>query len=223
MKSHSAEAPTVAIATMFAIATIGTGFTSGYVENYRQRMMSEAAELSTRAASVVNAILALPEDAALRSQLAHAKAVAVFPRVVKTSSSELEGGGGVGVVSRRTAKGWASPVFLRGAGGHGGPSFKSTSTDYVLLLTTEGSISSLGKEPSEPGAGIVSYSWSNGLLARVNFQSVILRAEDQLNMAVYTQTARELISGGLDETLSVSGGLKAFPQSLGYYSVATHR
>jgi lipid-binding SYLF domain-containing protein len=44
--------------------------------------------------------------------LTHAKAIAVFPQVIKAAF--LVGGeGGRGVVSRRTKTGWSDPVYFR--------------------------------------------------------------------------------------------------------------
>jgi SH3 domain-containing YSC84-like protein 1 len=57
----------------------------------------------------------IPDMAIPRVLLARAKAVAVFPRVVKVALT-FGGEGGRGVVSRRTADGWGNPVYLRAGG-----------------------------------------------------------------------------------------------------------
>jgi lipid-binding SYLF domain-containing protein len=67
-------------------------------------------------------------------------------------------------------------------------------------------------------AAILSYSRSRGLFAGVNVKGVVLQPEDDLNLAVYNQTARELLSGPVDGAAGPSDGLKAFPQVLGRYT-----
>jgi lipid-binding SYLF domain-containing protein len=67
-------------------------------------------------------------------------------------------------------------------------------------------------------AAILSYSRSRGLFAGANVKGVVLRPEDDLNLAVYDKTARELLSdpvgGDPPDT-----GLKAFPEAVARYAV----
>jgi hypothetical protein len=46
-----------------------------------------------------------------------------------------------------------------------------------------------------------------------------VRPEDDLNVAVYNQTARELLGGQVGGDAGTAAGLKAFPQALGRYTV----
>jgi len=84
-----------------------------------------------------DAMMQVPDKAIPRVLLSRAKAVAVFPRVIKVAAT-VGGEGGRGVVSRHTDAGWADPGFLRGGGGSVGPQIGASSTDYFLLLIGEG-------------------------------------------------------------------------------------
>src|SRR5579871_1583885 len=99
----------------------------------RSNMRSAAAEQSAKAAKAFDAIMQVPDRAIPRELLAKARAVAVFPQVVKVAFT-IGGEGGRGVVSRRLADGWSSPVFFRGGGASVGAQVGATSTDYVVLM-----------------------------------------------------------------------------------------
>jgi len=49
-------------------------------------------------------------------------------------------------------------------------------------------------------------------------KGIVLRPEDDLNMAVYNKTARELLSDQRAGAAAPSAGLKAFPDTLGRYT-----
>jgi SH3 domain-containing YSC84-like protein 1 len=201
-----------------------------------------AAEQSAKAAKVFDEIMQAPDMAIPRDLLARAKAIAVFPQVIK-ASFVVGGEGGRGVVSRRTPQGWSDPVFFRA----GGPSFGwqagASSTDFVLLLMNDDAVSHLMKDQfalgaeagvaagpvgREAGAGtdalmhaeVLSYSRSRGVFAGVSLKGVVVQPEDSLNEAVYDKTARELLSNE-----NRSGGkpadITAFPRKINQYTKAT--
>ena len=84
--------------------------------------VKEAAAQSAKAAKVFDAIMQTPDKAIPRNLLARAKAIAVFPQVIKAAFI-IGGEGGRGVVSRRSTAGWSDPVFFRAGGGSVGPQF----------------------------------------------------------------------------------------------------
>ena len=86
----------------------------------RQEKVQEAASQSVKAGKVFDAIMKTPDKAIPRDLLARAKAIAVFPEVIKAAFF-IGGEGGRGVVSRRTRRGWSDPVFFRAGGGSIGP------------------------------------------------------------------------------------------------------
>ena len=200
----------------------------------------DAAQQSSRAAKAFEEIMDVPDKAIPRDLLAKAKAVAVFPRVIKVAVT-VGGEGGRGVVSRHSDAGWGNPVFIRGGGGSVGAQIGASSTDYFLLLMNDESIEGLMKDKFELGgeagvaagpvgrnagaatdalmnAAILSYSRSRGLFAGVNVKGVVLRPEDDLNMAVYNKTARELLSDDAAAAAHPAEGLKSFPNVLGRYT-----
>ena len=70
-------------------------------------------------------------------------------------------------------------------------------------------------------AKILSYSRSHGAFAGVNLKGVVIRPEDDLNYAVYSKTARALLSVDAPASGETVGGLSAFPQAIARYAKAS--
>ncbi len=229
----------VVLATLAAVVIVSARTPAAPAHDAQDKKMKEAAEQSRRAAQAFDAIMQVPDKAIPRDLLSRAKAVAVFPRVIKVAVT-VGGEGGRGVVSRHTAAGWSSPVFLRGAGGSVGPQIGASSTDYFLLLMNDESVEGLMKDRFELGgeaalaagpvgrnagaatdalmhAAILSYSRSRGLFAGVNVKGVVLKPEDDLNVAVYGRPARELLTDRVGDG-SQQGELQSFPDTLDRYT-----
>ena len=104
------------------------------------------------------------------------------------------------------------PAYLRAGGASWGPQVGASSTDYFLLLMNDESMEGLMKDRFELGgeaagaagpvgrnasagtdalmhATILSYSRSRGVFAGANLKGAVVRPEDDLNRAVYDQTA----------------------------------
>src|SRR5262245_28696917 len=237
MRSHRKNSLVAEVA--FAIVAVATLTPAAARSHSPEDKVKEAAQQSSRAAKAFEEIMQVPDKAIPRDLLARAKAVAVFPRVIKVAVT-VGGQGGRGVVSRHTDAGWDSPVFLRGGGGSVGPQIGASSTDYFMLLMNDDSVEALMKDKFELGgeaavaagpvgrnagaatdatmqAAILSYSRSRGLFAGANVKGVVIRPEDDLNLAVYDKTARELLSD-TKANASPQDGLKAFPQAIGRYT-----
>jgi SH3 domain-containing YSC84-like protein 1 len=207
------------------------------------KKVREATAQSVKAGKVFDAIMATPDKAIPKDLIARAKAIAVFPRVIKAAF--LVGGeGGRGVVSRRTSSGWSDPVFFRAGGGSVGPQVGASATDIVLLFMNDEALSGLMKDKfelgaeaavaggpvgREAGAGtdalmsaeILSYSRSRGLFAGVNLKGVVIRPEDDLNLAVYEKSARDLLSDEKRDSNDGKADLHTFSQTVTRYSTAT--
>ena len=67
-------------------------------------------------------------------------------------------------------------------------------------------------------AEILSYSRSRGLFAGINLKGVVIRPEDDLNQAVYSKSARELLSDEDAAPVIPGAGLPAFPQAIARYA-----
>ena len=196
----------------------------------------EAATQSAKAAEAFDAIMDAPDKAIPQDLLARAKAIAVFPHVIK-AAFVVGGEGGRGCVSRRTNAGWSDPVFFRAGGGSVGPQLGVSTTDFVLLFMNDDAVSGLMKDRFELGAEagiaggpvgreasagtdalmeakILSYSRSHGVFAGVNLKGIVVRPEDDLNYAVYSKAARALLSEDAPAGSETEEGLSAFPQAI---------
>lgn len=203
----------------------------------------QAAAQSAKAAKVFDAIMQAPDKSIPQDLLTRAKAIAVFPQVIK-ASFVVGGEGGRGVVSRRTSVGWSDPVFFRAGGGSVGWQIGASATDFVLLFMNDEAMAGLmkdkfelGAEASvaggpvgrEAGAGtdalmqakVLSYSRSHGLFAGVSLKGVVVRPEDDLNRAVYSKTARELLTDDKPAAGNTDNDLPAFPQAIERYTHAS--
>jgi SH3 domain-containing YSC84-like protein 1 len=199
-----------------------------------------AAAQSAKAAKVFDAIMQIPDKAIPRNLLARAKAIAVFPQVIK-ASFVIGGEGGRGVVSRRTSAGWSDPVFFRAGGGSVGWQIGASATDFVLLFMNDEAMAGLMKDKfelgaeagvaggpvgREAGAGtdallraeVLSYSRSRGVFAGISLKGVVVRPEDGLNQAVYGKSARELLTDDKRAVADAEAGLPAFPQAIARYA-----
>ena len=204
------------------------------------KKVKEAATQSAKAAKVFDAIMQAPDKSIPRDLLARAKAIAVFPQVIK-ASFVVGGEGGRGVVSRRTSAGWSDPVFFRAGGGSVGWQIGASATDFVLLFMNDEAMGGLMKDKfelgaeagvaggpvgRETGAGtdalmhaeILSYSRSRGLFAGVSLKGVVVRPEDDLNQAVYNKRAHDLLNDDKGTVANSEAGLPSFPQTVGRYS-----
>jgi lipid-binding SYLF domain-containing protein len=167
----------------------------------------EAATQSAKAAEPFDAIMGAPDKAIPQDLLARAKA------------------------------GWSDPVFFRAGGGSVGAQLGVLATDFVLLFMNDEAMSGLMKDKFELGAEaniaggpvgreasagtdalmqakILSYSRSHGVFAGVNLKGVVIRPEDDLNYAVYSKSARALLSEDARASGGTAEGLSAFPQAI---------
>lgn len=230
---------------VLAVALVGLTFATPLARSGddHEVKVKEAAAQSVKAGKVFDAIMQTPDKAIPRDLLAHAKAIAVFPQVIK-AAFVIGGEGGRGVVSRRTSAGWSDPVFFRAGGGSVGWQIGASETDIVLLFMNDEAVGALMKDKfelgaeaavaggpvgREAGAGtdalmhaeILSYSRSRGLFAGVNLEGVVIRPEDDLNQAVYRKRARELLGSEGRTSTDTGAGLPAFPQAVDRYTATS--
>ncbi|HMF93405.1 MAG TPA: lipid-binding SYLF domain-containing protein [Vicinamibacterales bacterium] len=203
----------------------------------RDKKVKEAASQSAKAARAFEAIMQEPEKAIPADVLSQAKAIMVFPQVIKVAFA-VGGEGGRGVVSRHVNGGWSQPIFVRGGGPSVGAQIGASATDFFMLLMTDDSVQGLMKDKFEVGAEvsaaagpvgkyhgagtdatmqaeILTYSRSHGLFAGANVKGIVIKPENDLNTAVYNKTARELLAD--DAGADIDAKLAVFPQTLGRY------
>lgn len=227
---------------VIAIGILAIALAGASAPDQRDKLRHEAASQSAKAAKAFDAIMQVPDKAIPDELLAKAKAIAVFPQVMKVAFT-VGGEGGRGVVSRRVGEGWGQPVFVRAGGGSVGPQIGVSSTDLFVLLMNDESVESLLKDRFALGgdagvaagpvgrhagastdalmhAAMLSYSRSRGLFAGVALKGIVVRPEDELNLAVYNKTAEELLQQLPGEPAAASD-LDAFPRALTRYTPAT--
>jgi len=225
---------------ILAFAALTSTLLTAQSDDYHEKKVREASSQSVKAGQVFDAIMKTPDKAIPQELLAHAKAIAVFPQVVKAAFF-FGGEGGRGVVSRHTQNGWSEPVFFRAGGGSVGPQIGASATDIVLLFMNDEAVAGLMKDKFELGAEaavaggpvgraasagtdalmtaeILSYSRSRGLFAGVNLKGIVIRPEDDLNFAVYKQSARELLDPARRETGDTAAGLRSFSKTISHYT-----
>jgi len=219
-----------------AVIVIGSSHV-GAIDS-REKMRQEAAAQSAKAAKAFEAIMQVPDKAIPRDLLAKAKAIAVFPQVLKVAFA-VGGEGGRGVVSKRAGDHWGHPVLLRAGGGSFGFQIGASSMDLFVLLMNDESVDSLMKDRfglgGEAGvaagpvgrnagaatdalmqAAMLSYSRSRGVFAGLALKGVVIKPEDDLNLAVYNRTAEELLKEPVET--DATSDLEAFPRALNRYT-----
>src|SRR5260221_2357574 len=128
---HEKHAILVGLVALAAIVTLEAYSPAASSDDAKHA--KEAAEQASRAAKAFDAIMQVPDKAIPRDLLRRAKAVAVFPRVIKVALT-VGGGGGRGVGSRQSASGSGHPVVNRGARASVGPRLVASSADSFLVL-----------------------------------------------------------------------------------------
>lgn len=173
--------------------------------------------------------------------LKRAKAVAVFPNVLK-GAFIIGGQGGKGVISQRIGGMWGPPAMFKLGGGSIGLQAGGSSTDIILLFMTDGSLKNLLEDKFEIGgeataaagpvgrtarattdaqfqAAILSYSRSKGLFAGIALTGAVISADNDANMALYSTNARDLLTGtNRTSTALTPPATKPFQQALERYS-----
>jgi lipid-binding SYLF domain-containing protein len=204
------------IRSLFAISTILilTFSVGSYAQNKEVR---DAAKTANKATKALNEVMAIPADAIPEALIRRAKAVAVFPDVLK-AAFVVGGSGGKGLISRRVGNGWSAPALFKIGGGSFGAQIGASSTDYVMLFMTDEGLASLLQDKFEIGgeasvaagpigrtakastdaqmkAAILSYSRSKGLFAGVSLTGAVITPDNDANRALYSLTAKDLLTG----------------------------
>lgn len=180
--------------------------------------ISNAAKTSRKATKALDEIMAISDKSIPEDLLQRAKAVAVFPGVVK-GAFIIGGQGGKGIITRRVrGEGWSAPALFKLSGGSIGFQIGGSSTDLVMLFLTDDSLKNLLEDRFEIGgeasaaagpvgrtakastdaqlqAQILSYSRSKGLFAGISLTGAVISPDNDANRALYSFTARELLTG----------------------------
>lgn len=215
------------------------------INSQNRKEFNTARKHSREANKVLSEIMRVPDKAIPRELLDRAHAIAVFPKV-KKAAFIVGGRSGNGIVSRRTANGWSTPVFYNIGGASFGAQIGGQSTDYVLLFMNEGALQSLLDENLELGgslsfaagpvgrtvaastsptldAGILTWSRSKGAFIGASLNGAAITANNSVNTAVYGMKAGEVLAN--PERINLSGSpaeLRMFTQTMSSYSATSN-
>ena len=206
----------------------------------------EASRKASDAARVFTQLMGAPDSEIPRDILNRAEAIAIFPGVLQAALG-IGGRGGAGVIARRTASGWSAPAFFKIGGASIGAQIGASKTDYVLLFMNTGAVDSLLQDKVELGgeagivagpygrtasasttpsldAGILSYSRSKGAYIGAAIKGVVLNQDNDLNRALYSKTAGELLAPGMTMSMTqIPATVRIVPQTLSRYSARRNR
>jgi lipid-binding SYLF domain-containing protein len=178
---------------------------------YRQEVQAERIRHAT---TVLDEIMAAPDQAIPASVLQKAEGIAVFPSTIK-GGFVLSAHRGKGIISvRDTATNtWSPPAFLTITGGGFGAQVGAQSIDIVLVVMNRRGLENLLRNQFKIGAGgevtagpvgraaeastdiqlraqILSYSRARGLFAGVSLNGAAIRQDRDANEDYYDQPYR---------------------------------
>ena len=180
------------------------------VADHPDKDIAEQAERAQKAGTVLNEIMGTPDKGVPDYLLERARAIAVFPNVVKGAFG-VGGSHGKGLIIARKGKGWGTPSYIDIGGASVGFQIGVSSSDLILIFTDEAGVKSLLQGKVKLGAdaavvagpvgrtaeagtdiqlksGIYSYSRSKGLFAGIALDGAVLTINDSANHKVYGKT-----------------------------------
>jgi lipid-binding SYLF domain-containing protein len=227
--------------TLVLCAVVSLLNISAFAQKDRGKELRDAVKTSQKATKTLNEIMQISDKSIPRDLLDRAKAVAVFPSVLKAAFI-VGGHGGKGVISRRLPSGWGAPAFFKISGGSLGFQIGASSSDVVMLFMTEDSLKNLLEDKFEIGgeaaaaagpigrtakattdaqlqAAILSYSRSKGLFAGLSLTGAVISADNDANQAVYSLDAKDLLTGANKVALTdIPPATKNFQEALTNYT-----
>jgi lipid-binding SYLF domain-containing protein len=227
----------LAVAIAILSVTIGAQTT---VSKKDQKEISDAAKTAQKATKALDEIMTIRERSIPSDLLRKAKAVAVFPNVIK-GAFIIGGQGGKGLIIHRIGNGWTAPAMFKLGGGSVGFQIGGSSTDVVMLFMTENSVKNLLEDKFEIGgeasaaagpigrtakastdaqlqAQILSYSRAKGLFAGISLSGVVISPDNDANRALYGHDARELLQGTVNPPVLVPPATNPSQQAVARYA-----
>jgi lipid-binding SYLF domain-containing protein len=212
-----------------------------FAQKSDSKEISDAAKTAQKATQALDEIMAISDKAIPADMLRKAKAVAVFPNVVKAAFI-VGGQGGRGLIVQKVGNSWGAPALFKLGGGSVGFQIGGSETDVIMLFMTDNSVKNLLEDKFEIGgeasaaagpvgrtakastdaqlqAQILSYSRSKGLFAGLSLSGVVISPDNDANMALYSHTAKEILNGGsLKPPVVVPPATKPFQQAVARYA-----
>jgi len=212
---------------------------TGISQNNKE--ISNAAKTAQKATHALDEIMAIRDRSIPIDLIRKARAVAVFPGVVK-GAFIVGGQGGQGLIIKKTGNTWGAPTVFKLGGGSIGFQIGGSETDVVMLFMSDKSVKKLLEDKFEIGgeisaaggpvgrtakastdaqlqAEILSYSRSKGLFAGISLSGVVLSPDNNANTALYGHTAKEILSGAtLTPRVVVPPATRPFQETVIRYS-----
>lgn len=222
---------------LMTLALILSGSLTVTAQTKQEKEVKVVSELSADSAKSLDGIMAVSDKAIPKRLLKDAKAIAVFPSVIKAAFI-FGGKGGKGLISRKLKSGWSAPAVFKLAGGGAGFQIGGSQTQVVLLFMSDDSLENLLKSKFKIGgdaaaaagpvgrsaeastdarleAEILSYSKSKGLFAGISIDGAVLSPDNDANKAVYGLEAKELLTGTNKVAIAdIPAATKSFQQSV---------
>ncbi len=207
----------------------------------KAKQVKKAGETAQNASKVLNELMKIPANSIPEKLLKDAKAIAVFPKVIKAAFG-IGGAGGQGLISRKLKTGWSAPVAFKIASGSVGFQIGASSTDYVMLFMSDDSLKNLLEDKFEMGAEgsvaagpvgrtaaattnaqleaeILTYSRAKGLFAGISLKGGVLSPDNDRNQALYGMNSKELLTGGNKVAIAdIPAATKVFQETLSRYA-----
>ena len=224
------------VIAIFSFLSIGT-----FAQNPKSKEVAEAAKTSQKATKALDEIMAISEKSIPSDLLKKAKAVAVFPNVIK-GAFIIGGQGGKGLIVHKRGNTWGAPALFKLGGGSLGFQIGGSSTDVIMLFMSENSVKNLLEDKFEIGgeasaaagpvgrtakastdaqlqAEILSYSRSKGLFAGISLSGVVISPDNDANQELYGHTAKDLLNGtAVNPPVVIPPATMPFQQAVARYS-----
>ena len=229
------------LAVGLLIATASNSAVAQMSEKEKAEQLRKAGKTAVDASKVMNELMNIPTSSIPEALLKDAKAIAIFPGVVK-AAFVIGGAGGQGLISRRLSSGWGAPTAYKFASGSAGFQIGGSKTDLVMLFMSNESLKNLLEDQFEIGgeasaaagpvgrtakattdaqlqAQILSYSRTKGLFAGISITGGVISADNDRNMALYGYPAKQLLTGANKvPTASISPATKVLQETLTRHS-----
>jgi lipid-binding SYLF domain-containing protein len=213
---------------------------SAAAQNPNSKEIANAAKTAQKATKALDEIMSIREKSIPADLLKKAKAVAVFPNVIK-GAFILGGQGGKGLIVHKIGNVWGAPAMFKLGGGSVGLQIGGSSTDVIMLFMTENSVKNLLEDKFEIGgeasaaagpigrtakastdaqlqAQILSYSRAKGLFAGLSLSGVVISPNNDANQALYAHDAKDLLAGTVRPPIVVPPATKPFQQAVARYA-----
>lgn len=212
------------------------------VNAYAQKSeMTKAQERVNSASEVMREVMRIDDKSIPREILKNAWAVVVFPGVIK-GAFIIGGQGGKGVVVRKLQDGsWSAPAFLNITGASFGAQIGGQKIDYILVVRNDSGLKGLLEDKFEMGgeasvaagpvgraaaastnakltAGILTYSRTQGLFAGVSLKGAIISQDNDMNMSIYSKSAKGLLIDSVTPWSAAPEELQEFPKTVAEYA-----